>query len=48
VVANGASARIKEALGENGVHYRSAIGVAGLPFNSPVEEEAIVELVDGH
>lgn len=43
-VANGASEVMQQAFGEQGVHVRSAIGVAALPFNSPVEVEAIVEL----
>jgi enamine deaminase RidA (YjgF/YER057c/UK114 family) len=41
-VANGAS----ELLGTvfDGVHARSAVGVAALPLNAPVEVEVIVEL----
>jgi enamine deaminase RidA (YjgF/YER057c/UK114 family) len=46
LVANGASEVIAEVFGENGGHCRSAIGVAILPFNSPVEVEAVVELTD--
>lgn len=36
-VANAASELLIEVLGENGRHARTAIGVAGLPVNSPVE-----------
>jgi len=32
--------------GENGKHARSAIGVAELPLNAPVEVEMIVEVRD--
>lgn len=31
---------------EKGAHARSAIGVAELPFNAPVEVEAEVEIGD--
>lgn len=44
IVANGASSLMAEILGEAGRHARSAVGVASLPLNSPVEIEAIVEL----
>ena len=45
VVINGFSNLIIELFGpEVGSHARSAIGVGGLPFNSPVEIEAVVEL----
>lgn len=43
-VANGASELIADVLGEAGAHTRSAIGVAALPLNSPVEVEATVQL----
>lgn len=43
-VANGASDLLAAALGERGKHARSAVGVAALPLNAPVEIEAIVEL----
>jgi enamine deaminase RidA (YjgF/YER057c/UK114 family) len=43
-VANGASELIIDVLGEAGAHTRSAIGVAALPFDSPVEVEATVQL----
>ncbi|MDO4253848.1 MAG: RidA family protein [Kocuria sp.] len=42
-VLNGASQLVGEALGEAGVHARSAVGVAALPLNSPVEVELIAE-----
>jgi enamine deaminase RidA (YjgF/YER057c/UK114 family) len=41
VVANGASDLFLAVLGEEGRHARSAIGVAALPFESPVEIELI-------
>lgn len=44
LVANGASDFLGEVLGERGKHARSAVGVASLPLNAPVEVEAIVEL----
>ncbi|HEV7415202.1 RidA family protein [Tianweitania sediminis] len=44
VVANGASDFLVAALGDEGKHARSAVGVASLPLNAPVEVEAIVEL----
>lgn len=47
VVINGFSSLIVELFGEDrGLHTRSAIGVAGLPFNVPVEIEAVVKLKD--
>jgi enamine deaminase RidA (YjgF/YER057c/UK114 family) len=45
LVANGASNLLGEVLGEHGVHARSAVGVASLPLDSPVEVEAIFEIV---
>lgn len=44
IVANGASDFLADVLGERGKHARSAVGVASLPLNAPVEIEAIVEL----
>lgn len=44
LVANGASDFLAEALGERGRHARSAVGMASLPLDAPVEIEAIVEL----
>lgn len=46
LVANGASQLIGDVLGEHGVHARSAVGVATLPMDAPVEVEAIVEVLD--
>lgn len=43
-VINGFSDLILELWGEDGHHARSAIGVAELPFDFPVEVEAIVEV----
>lgn len=43
VVINGASELIGEIFGEAGAHARSAVGVAVLPKDSPVEIEVIVE-----
>ena len=43
-VVNGASELLGEALGPAGVHARSAVGVAVLPLDSPVEVEIQVEL----
>ena len=41
---NGASELLIEVLGEDGRHARSAIGVAELPLNVPVEVELIAEV----
>ncbi len=43
-VVNGFSDLIAEVWGERGRHARSAIGVAALPFDWPVEIEAVVAL----
>ena len=43
-VANGASLLLGEIFGEAGVHVRSAVGVAVLPLDSPVEVELVVEV----
>lgn len=43
-VVNGASELLGDIFGAAGVHARSAVGVAVLPLNSPVEIELIVEL----
>jgi len=43
-VVNGASELLGEVLGEKGVHARSAVGVAVLPLDAPVEVEIQVEL----
>jgi len=45
-VINGASELLIEVFGEDGRHARSAIGVAELPVNAPVEVEMIVEVRD--
>jgi enamine deaminase RidA (YjgF/YER057c/UK114 family) len=42
-VANGASDVLVEIFGESGRHARSAVGVAVLPLDAPVELELIVE-----
>ena len=41
-VINGASEVLGEIFGDAGVHARSAVGVAVLPLNSPVEVELIL------
>ena len=43
-VVNGASELLAEVFGDNGVHARSAVGVAELPLDAPVEVELIVEV----
>jgi enamine deaminase RidA (YjgF/YER057c/UK114 family) len=43
-VVNGASELLGQVFGEAGVHARSAVGVAVLPMDSPVEVELVVEL----
>jgi enamine deaminase RidA (YjgF/YER057c/UK114 family) len=42
-VVNGASELLAVAFGEAGAHARSAVGVAVLPLDAPVEVELIVE-----
>ena len=44
-VANAASELLIQVLGENGRHARTAIGVAGLPLNTPVEIQVICTAV---
>jgi enamine deaminase RidA (YjgF/YER057c/UK114 family) len=44
-VASAASDLLIEVLGENGRHARTAIGVAGLPLNSPVEIQMVCTAV---
>ncbi|WP_415948317.1 RidA family protein [Streptomyces sp. KLOTTS4A1] len=46
-VLNGASEFLGEVFGEKGVHARSAVGVAVLPLDAPVEVEVVVELEEG-
>lgn len=43
-VVNGASEFLGEVFGEAGTHARSAVGVAELPLDVPVEVELIVEV----
>lgn len=43
-VINGASELLQEVFGEAGAHARSAVGVAALPLDAPVEVELVVEL----
>lgn len=44
IVLNGASEFLGEIFGEKGTHARSAVGVAMLPMNAPVEVEMIVKV----
>jgi enamine deaminase RidA (YjgF/YER057c/UK114 family) len=44
-VVNGASNLLGRIFGDAGVHARSAVGVAVLPLDAPVEVEMIVEFV---
>jgi enamine deaminase RidA (YjgF/YER057c/UK114 family) len=43
-VVNGASDLLCEVFGDSGVHARSAVGVAELPLDAPVEIELVVEV----
>ena len=43
-VANGASQLIGELFGDDGAHARSAVGVAALPLDAPIEVELVVAL----
>ena len=43
-VVNGASEFLGEVFGDAGIHARSAVGVAELPLDAPVEVELIVEV----
>jgi enamine deaminase RidA (YjgF/YER057c/UK114 family) len=45
-VINGASELLGKAFGDAGVHARSAVGVAVLPLDAPVEVEIIVSVRD--
>ena len=45
-VVNGASELLGKAFGDAGVHARSAVGVAVLPLDAPVEVEVVVALAD--
>jgi enamine deaminase RidA (YjgF/YER057c/UK114 family) len=44
-VVNGASELLGKIFGDAGIHARSAVGVAVLPLDAPVEVELIVEVV---
>jgi enamine deaminase RidA (YjgF/YER057c/UK114 family) len=46
-VVNGASELLAGVFGEAGQHARSAVGVAVLPMDAPVEVELIAEVVSG-
>ena len=43
-VINGASELLVKAFGDEGIHARSAVGVAALPLDAPVEVEVIVSV----
>jgi enamine deaminase RidA (YjgF/YER057c/UK114 family) len=43
-VGNGASQFLGDVFGESGRHARSAVGVASLPLDAPVEVELVVEV----
>ena len=43
-VVNGASELLHEVFGDLGAHARSAVGVAALPMDAPVEVELVVEI----
>ena len=43
-VINGASELLGEVFGDSGQHARSAVGVAVLPLDAPVEVEVVVEV----
>ncbi len=45
-VVNGASELLLEVFGKEGRHARSAVGMAVLPFDAPVEIELIAEVRD--
>ena len=45
-VINGASEVLLDIFGDAGRHARSAVGVAGLPINAPVEVEMVLEVAD--
>lgn len=45
LVADGASELLAGVFGDAGRHARSAVGVPSLPLDSPVEVEAIIEVV---
>ncbi|GFG74141.1 hypothetical protein MBOT_15060 [Mycobacterium botniense] len=43
-VLNGASDLLTDVFADNGAHARTAVGVAELPLNAPVEVELVVEV----
>jgi enamine deaminase RidA (YjgF/YER057c/UK114 family) len=43
-VVNGASELLRDVFGDAGAHARSAVGVAALPLDAPVEVELVVEV----
>ncbi|AMM21780.1 LysR family transcriptional regulator [Frondihabitans sp. PAMC 28766] len=45
-VINGASDVLAQIFGDKGAHARSAVGVAALPLDSPVEVELVLEVED--
>ena len=45
-VVNGASELLGKAFGDKGVHARSAVGVAVLPLDAPVEVEVVVHVAE--
>jgi enamine deaminase RidA (YjgF/YER057c/UK114 family) len=45
-VVNGASEVLLDIFGDAGRHARSAVGVAALPINAPVEVEMVLEVAD--
>jgi len=45
-VANGASVFLGKVFGDSGIHVRSAVGVAVLPLDAPVEIEFVFEVAD--
>ena len=47
LVVNGASELLVEVFGDAGRHARSAVGVAALPRDTPVEVELIAEVAPG-
>ena len=46
-VVNGASELLGDVFGDAGRHARSAVGVASLPLDAPVEVELVVEVAPG-
>ena len=44
MVANGASELLGDVFGDAGRHVRSAVGVAVLPLDAPVEVELVVQV----